>query len=831
MDEEDIFVYPGHEIHLARNTNGAKEVFIQVFHKSPIINPPANSVDYQITDVTLAPTTQIIIQAGGMAAVCTYDTNTRKLQVPASGLTGQDTLLVTFKPTLHITYTKSIKVFVHDRLDDWWLGNNSLTVPQDKRVFHSQISVFGHFDAPNTTSVGVIADITGHGFVSFVVNNTTICELDTFKRGRVKGLTTGLTQVQASFSGKTIDLPVNVINFYGDPTNARDPATVQLPFMVLEKMTSSAKPFQKPKDKFSAGSGMTDRFNFLFLGEGFTSAEKTVFDTAVNHFVQQLINSDLHQPFKMCGDSLNFWKAFIPSAESSIVDKHQYSVPAPSTGNSLLQITDSYYGIYKPKRPSDVLYLTSDFYMSGDPRRYPPELNWAKCIGRHIASLTDGSGNRGSIWYNDAPIDPNGADFLKDFGLVVIFYNVDSTYHVFTMGFANYGLFVLMPLAREANSTDPLLERGSSNHQWKLVSRFPPVPAQPAKFFASLNFTSFVLAHELAHSFDLGDEYESSGGNYPNKISPHSNITSFAEVRDGTSATQISSANIKWGAYDRMEKSDRILNIESLTIQGNGKWQIQVKLASLFVTRWEVDKKAGIKLYLRGFRVWTEAEKRIFGGLEIVTKNFHRFPRFEQVFPSTTPPTVKLEPQLMVIKDMEIMQILAPDKLELEFDPSQLPATITGATNQLDALRTIITVNGFANGILYKPKKTSTSPIVDKRLVMAEVSAYIDSNKIPLDRNGSTSTQGAEKPPATLINTRKKLIGNLFPHKVIGLYEGGDHAHDNVFRPTGDCRMRNSYNNDAPKLTPSLCYVCQYYLVSLLNPAMLEVLEKEYPDF
>ncbi|MGZ5134541.1 MAG: hypothetical protein ACXWCG_05310, partial [Flavitalea sp.] len=339
---------------------------------------------------------------------------------------------------------------------------------------------------------------------------------------------------------------------------------------------------------------------------------------------------------------------------------------------------------------------------------------------------------------------------------------------------------------------------------------------------------TFVFTHELTHSFDIGDEYETPGGLYSNPIAGHSNINSFDEVRNGNSTTDIASAGIKWLAFDRMEKSERILNINSLAVQGNGKFRIEVTLATANVNRWAKDKKDGTKLYLREFRVRSYRSFSAFGGLFFPTKHFYRMPKYDEQMPPATPPNVVQEPALVVIKDIEIVSLVGNDKMELDIDPVQLPAAITGATNQLDALRSLITANGYVNGILYKPKKT-TAPVADKKLVRTEVAAYIDTNRIPLDRNGSSSATEKESPPNVLVKTRGRLTGNKFPFKVIGLYEGGDHANTNAFRPAGDCRMRNSYNGSVS--TPELCHVCQYYVVSLLNPAMLEVVENKYPDF
>lgn len=826
--EEDIYIYPGHEIHLARTTVGAKEVIIQVNHKDIITGtPPPDSVDYLITDVT--QTASISVTAGGNAAVCEYLPGSKTLRVITTSGTGQDTLNVSFLNSNGVNLKKDIIVFVHERLDDWWLGNNSLTVPKDTRVFHCQVSVYGHFDAPDTSSAGTIADITGHAFVKFIQTDPT-CFLDSENRGRVQGITVGQSQIQASFAGKTETLPVNVVNFYGDPIDALDPTSIQTANKILERVVVSAAEFRKPKDKFSYGPSAADRFNLLFLGDGYKSNEQVVFDTAVNHVVQEMFSADIHQPYRMCSGNFNVWKAFIASSETGITDQHKASIPGLPNGTGLLQSVDSHYGIYLPKRNSDVLYSTNDLLMSGDPRRYPPELNWAKCIGRHLASLADNTGSavNGSIWYNDLPISTTGSDFLKDFGLVVILYNVINIYAVATMGNANYGPFILMPLSREAARPAPVLDRGNSANQWKLTPDFPPVPADPKRAFANLNLTTYITTHELTHSFDIGDEYENPGGPYSRNITGFSNLNSFNEVRDGSSTTDIVSKGIKWKANDRMEKSERILSIDSLVVQGDGKFRIEVTLATTNSSRWEKDKKAGTKLYLREFRVKSEINFQEYGGLFFTCKSFYRMPKYSEKMPPATPPNLLAEDPLVIIKEIEIVNLVGNNKMQLDIDPAQLPANISSAADQLLALRQLVTANGYVNGVLYKPKKT-IDPGTEKKLVRTEVAAYIDAKKVPLDRTGFDSATDADYPPKELVKTKGKLIGNRFPFKVIGLYEGGDHAHTGVFRPAGNCRMRSNYSLD--KTNPEICHVCQYNVVSLLNPAMLEIVENKYPDF
>jgi IgA Peptidase M64 len=822
--EEDIFIFPSHEIHLARNTTGFSAVLIQVCHKTIILNPPPNSVDYNIVDVTNQASIQVINQNG----VSEYIAVTKTLRVLTSvTIRGQDILRVTFRNSNNIIFTKEIPVHVHDRLDAWWLGNNSLSVPQDSRVFHSQVSLYAHFDAPSNTSVGVIADISGHGFIDLSIAEPTICQLDSGKRGKVKGLQIGNTTLTATNGTNTENIPIQVINFYGNPSNILDTSTISNPNRVLERVIHSVPDYKKRGDSFAYGTDVNERFNILFLAEGYTTPEKPLFDTAIDYFIQNMFSATIHQPYNVLSGNFNVWKAFIPSVESGITDKHKGIIPIITPdSNSIFQTRDSFYGIYEPKRDSDILYSRTDGYMSGDPRRYPPELNWAKSIGRHIASLSDTSNNvKGSLWYNDLPTTPSSNDVLKDYGLVIILYNADRMYTTLTKGNAHYGPFVLMPLSR--NFFLNPISNNNSLKQYKLDVQYPQPQINPnlTNDYGNIEFTNFTFTHEFSHSFDIGDEYE--GANVPSGVSGHSNIVNFDEIKEGNSPNNILSNDVKWKIYDRIEKSERILSINSLTQVSPTIIRLNITLATNNVIRWRREQRNRTDIYLREFRVKSYQSYHSRGGLVFATKHFYRMPMFRDVIPPTTPPSVIPEDPLVVIKNIKITNLINNNRMEIEIETSQLPSNINSAPDKLDAIRKLITVNGFANGLLYKPKKYTPNPVDEKKLIRREVITYIDTNKKALDNPGNT--QNREEPPVTLVNRRGRAMGNRFPFKVIGVYEGADHSHTGAFRPAGDCRMRNSYNGGSS--TPELCYVCQYYIVSLINPSMLEIIENSYPDF
>ena len=63
------------------------------------------------------------------------------------------------------------------------------------------------------------------------------------------------------------------------------------------------------------------------------------------------------------------------------------------------------------------------------------------------------------------------------------------------------------------------------------------------------------------------------------------------------------------------------------------------------------------------------------------------------------------------------------------------------------------------------------------------------------------------------------------PHRVLGLYEGGDHVTREVYRPAGDCKMR-SHEATAEG---EFCFVCKYLQVNLVDPSLHPEIDKLYP--
>src|SRR5678815_5399328 len=146
----DIYLEPSHLVHIARNTAGADKVRIRVKFRKESRTP--NGLDYTITDV---PSQNYQLTITGTTTLVKYDRDSQMLTPTGSG-TGENTITVKFTSTTDSASDITCKVIVHDVMNTWWMGNRSIDVPMDERVFHCQLSVLANFDADATTKVGKI---------------------------------------------------------------------------------------------------------------------------------------------------------------------------------------------------------------------------------------------------------------------------------------------------------------------------------------------------------------------------------------------------------------------------------------------------------------------------------------------------------------------------------------------------------------------------------------------------------------------------------------------------------------------------------------------------
>ncbi len=186
-----------------------------------------------------------------------------------------------------------VRVMVHDKMDTWWFGNESLSVFRDSNLAHSQPTIYASFDDGE-----VIGDITGHDYVTLTSEDPLVVEIsnDLNKpyRGRIRGVVTGDKKITGNLSGKELKLDIKVIDL--DISNGGN--------KILKRVIGDwTKP---PKE----------RHNILFVAEGFNDRNK--FEEVYTKINESLFNTNRHSPYNILKDDFNVWAVFLPSKEEGI---------------------------------------------------------------------------------------------------------------------------------------------------------------------------------------------------------------------------------------------------------------------------------------------------------------------------------------------------------------------------------------------------------------------------------------------------------------------------------------------------------------------------------
>ena len=300
-----------------------------------------------------------------------------------------------------------------------------------------------------------------------------------------------------------------------------------------------------------------------------------------------------------------------------------------------------------------------------------------------------------------------------------------------------------------------------------------------------------VLAHELGHAFQLGDEYEENNGPVPvgrtdnNYDNIHREDTVWsAAPASNTVAAEIDPSKIKWG------------------------WLHRVDVAGV------LDQPSGFAA----------------GGIIVLTlganTDMKEWKRREGVDTVCLREAPELNPGYWLAQS----SVGQPAKL------------LTGLTlvnvSEADSILTLhypvtsVTLNYAAGAAVFIPETTGEG--ADKFLIEQAVMDWMTTKKNALSRNHSATAPencDAKAPKNKADDIPPEIPGFEHPsntYRVIGLYEGGETWTCKVYRPAGACKMRSHY---AAHEEGQYCFVCKYMLVNRIDPSLLGKLDGEYPAF
>jgi len=634
-----IIVEPSCDLHLTLETDGATEVQLEVKGRN---NPPGNwqehsrvhGVDF-ILDSLTNECSFSIHQSGAnqLIAVGTHPDSTRTdlRMIQATGLGTGESFIV-------INHTESsnyivIKVTVHDRMDGWWFGTDSMIVPTDNRVAYSQVSLYALFDS-NNRHQGVIEDITGHGFIILTADPDPNPNFQIESYDRLRGISMGQTTLRGTISSPpftdplpvsppTNNIPVHVKNYFGDLSNPDDQES-ERHNPILKRVSNGASP------RRSIGSNN----NLLFVGEGFGTEQD--FNRAISELKDRLFSSRRHSPFLWLKDNFNLWKLWqeTPTQSNGITDTRRLrstrmngtDLLAMGSMEGLFQVVSSHLGICygsrkgdkRSERMSAATPLPDDFALAqsewrrltlhngnpviGDPRRYPPEIVWERSLMRYFTALADSHiDDSNDPEFHVGKVWRQGPGFDKDLRFVGIIIN-DLYFRAWNAPIGFFILGITAPNHKHDTDIPNVSIEHISNKIWKLHRSADATPQ-----YDSL---TDVFAHEWGHSFNLGDEYELDESVYrfeSSSIPIDDNTHSLKELSTATDAPPgdqipvVVYDRIKWAHLHRIKKSDVIVEDAEINEEQS---QVTVKLNednsnAWRVARWDSNRNATKSAYIR----------------------------------------------------------------------------------------------------------------------------------------------------------------------------------------------------------------------------------------
>lgn len=860
-----VILEPATEIHLART--GARQVRLSVKFLRSLATPTGGTRpfnDFAVEDITSGCAVEIdpvrTSSTTTPVVIARYDPATRHLTVTDEGV-GSAPFRVRTGPPLTLTINGILHV--HRTFDEWWFGNNHLTVPKDPGAFHTQASIYAHFDgdASHPKHLGVIADITGHGYVALATSAADVFVIDDESRGRIQGRRTGDAELRGTALGHTERVPVRVVNFYGELVDPGNPNAAR------------ANPVLEPVAGHFQGSP-EQKHNLLFVAEGFREADRELFDRLVVGVTQRLFSAPRHSPYRHLRRDFNVWKAFHGVSEQGITYGPQVTgynvggVGGLGNEHAILQARASFLGLYYPRRATDQQVPAATLELGearviGDPRRFPLERTWVHAFEEYLGSLANGSVRDGA-----------GPDYLigrfwragaKDAGLVCIIV-YDDSFYALNGGIAteggqivpipspfraiNIGHFILLsfqgpePYLLGAHAPGPvfLLDPARPLHggaarpfQWRLNRDYHSVSSPPSLEDAvfidvdAVDKLTNTAAHELGHSFVLLDEYEEISGHGGLYVNPDDNLLADRDIMRLTgSLREIDPERIKWSRLHRVTKSERIVRAEwNLTDITNLRLTLTLTLETNAVSRWVAEQSANTRVYVREFRrlPWRGQINYNYGHVDY--EHVRQLPR-----------ELPAERWLVVFSELPIVEIrAAANQIVLRVERRNIPVELASMPSA--DLRTLLSTLLGPGSVLYVPR-TRRGQIL--QLIEPDVMDFMmrdpRHHHQPLSSNFDPSTsnhcsplitgegESTNFPHADLL----RRLGNRAPahsFQIIGAYEGGGHYHCGVFRPAGACKMRDHYLQGR---AGEFCFVCKYLIVNRINPRRLEDIESEYPE-
>ncbi|MEZ4701002.1 MAG: M64 family metallopeptidase [Rhodothermales bacterium] len=704
-----------------------------------------------------------------------------------------------------------IRYHVHQSITKLWLTPGRLTVrPYDTirpTLSPYRFAVRAQFDD------GTVGDLSGLPGLSWT------------PVGRVQG--SGRLRINAGDNpGDTIPITVNLPAAVQADAAARS-ATAN---MVVAADWSPANPIDV---SIVVGGGWPGTINpevvpnVLFLGDGFgsTPADKTRFEGYVNSLVHFLKTNPVNHPYDVLSTSMNFWSAFIPSDQIGVsVRSEVYAsgttmrfvpppkpVPASHTGRWTLEHLIYMAGLPVPTDDPSIAARTNaaikaEWAAQVDPDP-APKVNddlinrWRRLAKRTVINDVDtplgvrvGAAMADSGDYKD--IQLNRSDRIDRDNLDVLLRALRDPRGIPVQDLwaeradrtrpNNYDLVcILVPAPGRALNSDGYffvsvidalkVKPMAGTNALDLDYSTADLPA------ASDNERGRVLAHELTHSFGIGDEY---GERLGPPVDPggldidekYGNLTLEADAKNA--AGDFHGDEVKWN-WHRVRNAGVLA--AAIVDAGGGTFRLPLRLG-------------------HGYR---------FAKGDTVHLRFREYPK----------PLIK-NPKLSAP-----LEVVDPAPTDSAIHVRVKAGAALPYPNLVDPANYIAEFP--AGSVVYIPTPAPASVLSAAypyaEMVAKNIKDYITQEKKPLTKEPADKDDDDVQAPIFKRNVNLPDCFSKNRPRIVGLYSGGKAYHKGLYHPTGSCVMRESHTDGM-----EFCAVCRYVLVDMIDPTRHAEIDRNY---